>query len=592
MTSADSLLVLVERSDTGAKRSEAIVSVEHDLAGTVTTYRMPNARRTVYLSSSSTHMTHVRNQDLTPPAPPAPTVTPAAPSTAATLTQAQEIEQLKRQLADKERENAHQAREIEQLKAQLAAVAEKSSCEAQTDDNAKDRPQPDDREKAERQAMEMAERESVKAERCAKAMAELKALEQDLLDAKTEAAEALADSKAEFNIRTSGNVENILGIPSSKPDRKEEFDGCIAAHRKFSLKVKAAEHALSAARKRHLHNEAMHTAAEGRATKPPPARTSSLEFIDTSWRSVKHIVLRAVEDNAEALQYASEELRDDKDVALTAVASDCRALRFLNPALRNDEDVILASFKRKPSKTIRKSVGVQCEEAPSPQQESAQSRSNDETHDGVTPGQACARRHGDIEAPAVEELPPKKRRKAKLDAEAADTEATVVEPSAPGADAAAAPGAARRMYRGQETGLKIRNGAAERLRGILSATDGVLVKQVFDGILTDDERTAFDQLEKFSAFLSLKNDWFQVETKRAHDTADKRTVRLRASNLIQSGVPSANRQSEQRSARLFLCSLVIRSRHATLRLCVLALAFFTNRFLSHVRRAEALGHQH
>ena len=523
MTSADSLLVLVERSDTGAKRSEAIVSVEHDLAGTVTTYRVPNARRTVYLSSSSTHMTHVRNQDLTPPAPPAPTVTPAAPSTAATLTQAQEIEQLKRQLADKERENAHQAREIEQLKAQLAAVAEKSSCEAQTDDNAKDRPQPDDREKAERQAMEMAERESVKAERCAKAMAELKALEQDLLDAKTEAAEALADSKAEFNIRTSGKVENILGIPSSKPDRKEEFDGCIAAHRKFSLKVKAAEHALSAARKRHLHNEAMHTAAEGRATKPPPARTSSLEFIDTSWRSVKHIVLRAVEDNAEALQYASEELRDDKDVALTAVASDCRALRFLNPALRNDEDVILASFKRKPAKTIRKSVGVQCEEAPSPQQESAQSRSNDETHDGVTPGQACARRHGDIEAPAVEELPPKKRRKAKLDAEAADTEATVVEPEGRSS-------ADKRSRKGQKARQKVKSGALERLRGILSATDGVLVKQVFDGVLTNDERTAFDQLEKFSRELSMKNDWFQVESEKTRDTADKKTVRLRASN--------------------------------------------------------------
>ena len=44
------------------------VNVEHNLAGTVTTYRVPGARRIVHLNSSTTHMTHTLNEDVTPEA--------------------------------------------------------------------------------------------------------------------------------------------------------------------------------------------------------------------------------------------------------------------------------------------------------------------------------------------------------------------------------------------------------------------------------------------------------------------------------------------------------------------------------------------
>jgi len=57
-------------------------------------------------------------------------------------------------------------------------------------------------------------------------------------------------------------------------------------------------------------------------------------------RSNKTLVLYAVANFGEALEYASEALRGDKEIVITAVNQNNMALRFASPAMRADRDVL------------------------------------------------------------------------------------------------------------------------------------------------------------------------------------------------------------------------------------------------------------
>jgi hypothetical protein len=58
----------------------------------------------------------------------------------------------------------------------------------------------------------------------------------------------------------------------------------------------------------------------------------------------KDVVLAAVRNNGNALQYVPEVLRRDKDVALEAVASLGLAFVYVPEVLRRDKDVVLAAI--------------------------------------------------------------------------------------------------------------------------------------------------------------------------------------------------------------------------------------------------------
>ena len=60
----------------------------------------------------------------------------------------------------------------------------------------------------------------------------------------------------------------------------------------------------------------------------------------------KEFVLTAVNEDAMALQYASERLKDDKEVVLAAVNQDGWALQYASERLKDDKEVILTAVKQ------------------------------------------------------------------------------------------------------------------------------------------------------------------------------------------------------------------------------------------------------
>ena len=58
----------------------------------------------------------------------------------------------------------------------------------------------------------------------------------------------------------------------------------------------------------------------------------------------KEVVLAAVKNKGENLQYASEELRDDKEVVLAAIENDNLSLQYASEELRNNKEVVLAAI--------------------------------------------------------------------------------------------------------------------------------------------------------------------------------------------------------------------------------------------------------
>jgi hypothetical protein len=57
-------------------------------------------------------------------------------------------------------------------------------------------------------------------------------------------------------------------------------------------------------------------------------------------RSNRILVLHAVANFGEALEFASEDLRNDKEIVIKAVTNNSMALRFASPAMREDIDVL------------------------------------------------------------------------------------------------------------------------------------------------------------------------------------------------------------------------------------------------------------
>lgn len=60
-----------------------------------------------------------------------------------------------------------------------------------------------------------------------------------------------------------------------------------------------------------------------------------------SWNNDKDVVIAAVQQYSEALEWASDELKNGKDVVLTAVKKDWNVLQYTNKGTINDQDIIL-----------------------------------------------------------------------------------------------------------------------------------------------------------------------------------------------------------------------------------------------------------
>ena len=56
-------------------------------------------------------------------------------------------------------------------------------------------------------------------------------------------------------------------------------------------------------------------------------------------KSEKEVVLAAVKQNGNALEYASENLKADKEVVLAAVKQDASSIKYASNDLKEDEDI-------------------------------------------------------------------------------------------------------------------------------------------------------------------------------------------------------------------------------------------------------------
>jgi len=88
-------------------------------------------------------------------------------------------------------------------------------------------------------------------------------------------------------------------------------------------------------------------AAAASASPPllPPAAVVDLEDASAVLKADKDVVLAAVAQDGDALEYAAAALKADKDVVLAAVAQSADALEYASPALQVDRDVVLAAMQ-------------------------------------------------------------------------------------------------------------------------------------------------------------------------------------------------------------------------------------------------------
>lgn|GEM_PF-2306249 len=74
----------------------------------------------------------------------------------------------------------------------------------------------------------------------------------------------------------------------------------------------------------------------------------TLQYVDFKFRNDKDIVLAAIRRNWQALRYASSKLKDDKGVILSAVKQDGMALQYTSDRLKNDTEIILTALQNNP----------------------------------------------------------------------------------------------------------------------------------------------------------------------------------------------------------------------------------------------------
>ena len=71
---------------------------------------------------------------------------------------------------------------------------------------------------------------------------------------------------------------------------------------------------------------------------------NALQYASQKLKADKDIVLAAVEEDGVALQYASQALKVDKEVVLKAVENDGHALQYASQALKADREVVLVAL--------------------------------------------------------------------------------------------------------------------------------------------------------------------------------------------------------------------------------------------------------
>jgi predicted RNA-binding protein (virulence factor B family) len=75
---------------------------------------------------------------------------------------------------------------------------------------------------------------------------------------------------------------------------------------------------------------------------------SAIEFASDNFRNDKEVILTAVKNSSicgSAFEYASEELKSDREFILEAVKKDAMALEYVSDDLRSDRDIVLAAVK-------------------------------------------------------------------------------------------------------------------------------------------------------------------------------------------------------------------------------------------------------
>ena len=72
---------------------------------------------------------------------------------------------------------------------------------------------------------------------------------------------------------------------------------------------------------------------------------TALEYASEEVRNNKEVVLNAVQQDGWALEYASEKLRNDKDIVLNAVQRSGLALEFASKELQDNKKIVLVALQ-------------------------------------------------------------------------------------------------------------------------------------------------------------------------------------------------------------------------------------------------------
>lgn len=74
-------------------------------------------------------------------------------------------------------------------------------------------------------------------------------------------------------------------------------------------------------------------------------KSNGFSLAGSDYTNDKEVVMAAVKNNGQALEFASPFMQEDKEVVLAAVRNDGSAIQFASASLQKDKDVLLASVK-------------------------------------------------------------------------------------------------------------------------------------------------------------------------------------------------------------------------------------------------------
>jgi hypothetical protein len=74
-------------------------------------------------------------------------------------------------------------------------------------------------------------------------------------------------------------------------------------------------------------------------------KSNGFSLSGSDYTNNKEVVIAAVKNNGQALEFASTSLQEDKEVVMAAVKNDGSAIQFASALLQKDKDVLLASVK-------------------------------------------------------------------------------------------------------------------------------------------------------------------------------------------------------------------------------------------------------